>query len=130
MASSSSPWAVSVSSEGVDALAPAPPHANKFLLLPLTLPDGARELPVGERVPVGRRSHAALNNLHISREQVCFELKRDIDGRILICMTNVRRQRSLPPPARAAAATQLRVAATLPPPRPPAAAVGRRLKAL
>ena len=84
---------------------------NKFMLLPLTLWDGARELPVGERVAVGRRSHPQLVNLHISREQVCFELKPDVDGRILICMTNVRRcvgrphlvgRSPLPPPTRPA----------------------------
>ena len=41
------------------------------------------------RVSVGRRSNTSLNNLHISREQVVFELKPDDEGRILICMTNV-----------------------------------------
>jgi hypothetical protein len=40
-------------------------------------------------VSLGRRSSAHLNNLHISREQVVFELKPDASGRILICMTNV-----------------------------------------
>jgi hypothetical protein len=75
------------------APAPAPPRqpSNTFLLLPLTLADGVRELPVGVKVAVGRRSHPLLQNLHISREQATFELKRDIEGRILISMTNVRR---------------------------------------
>jgi hypothetical protein len=42
-------------------------------------------------VVLGRKSHNAhLNNLHISREQAVFELKPDAEGRLLICMTNVR----------------------------------------
>ena len=46
---------------------------------------------MGMRVSLGRRSNPSLNNnLHISREQVVFELKPDDEGRILICMTNVR----------------------------------------
>jgi hypothetical protein len=44
---------------------------------------------VGDKVPLGRRSNAALDNLHIAREQVVFELKPDAEGKILICMTNV-----------------------------------------
>jgi len=49
------------------------------------------ELPTNRKVSLGRRSNNAhLNNLHISREQVVFELKPDKEGRILICMTNVR----------------------------------------
>jgi len=47
------------------------------------------ELPIDERVTIGRRSHPSLNNLHISRDQVYFDLKRDNGGKILICMTNV-----------------------------------------
>ena len=40
-------------------------------------------------MPLGRRSdNVHLNNLHISREQVAFELKPDAFGKILICMTN------------------------------------------
>lgn len=45
---------------------------------------------MNKKVPLGRRSNNQhLNNLHISREQVVFELKPDKWGRILICMTNV-----------------------------------------
>ena len=49
------------------------------------------EIPLGTKVGLGRRAAPHLNNLHISREQVVIELKTDVTGRILICMTNVRR---------------------------------------
>jgi hypothetical protein len=53
----------------------------------------AVELPPNTRVPLGRRNNNIhLNNLHISREQVAFELKPDQWGRTLICMTNVSPQ--------------------------------------
>jgi hypothetical protein len=62
----------------------------RFMLLPLTGSLSAPvELPIGVRVPVGRRSSPTLNNLHISREQAVFEVKVDAAGRMLICMTNV-----------------------------------------
>lgn len=45
---------------------------------------------MGAKVSLGRRASPHLQNLHISREQVVIELKPDVTGRILICMTNVR----------------------------------------
>jgi hypothetical protein len=72
---------VSLSDPSLPALAP---------LLSSSSPP-AVELPIGTKVSLGRKTSAHLNNLHISREQVHFELKPDLAGRILICMTNVRR---------------------------------------
>lgn len=66
----------------------APVFANRFLLLPLTSAGNPVEVPIGAKVVLGRRSVPSLNNLHISREQVVFELKPDATGAILICMTN------------------------------------------
>ena len=87
--------------------APRAPRApNRFLLLPLSAADRTIELALGEKVPIGRRSSpVALNSLHISREQVVFQMLEDaVDGRILIKMDNVRasagapRARRCPPP--------------------------------
>lgn len=71
------------------------PRAARATRLPRPLPlasPTAVELPIGTKVSLGRRTSPHLNNLHISREQVNFELKPDVSGHILICMTNVRRR--------------------------------------
>lgn len=50
-------------------------------------------MPINQQVTIGRKTIPSANgNLHISREQVLLELKPDAMGRILICMTNVRRR--------------------------------------
>lgn len=53
------------------------------------LPSSAVELPVGIRTIVGRKAFPSLNNLHISRDQVVFELKPDAEGKLLVSMANV-----------------------------------------
>ncbi len=50
----------------------------------------AVELPINCKVPIGRKTNQQhWDVLHISREQVVFELMPDAWGRLLISMTNV-----------------------------------------
>ena len=78
---------------------------NRFLLVPISQrppPGGGIDPPVllsyGQRVVIGRRSNPEmLDSLHISRNQVAFDLCLDSAGRTLICMTTVRAP--LPAPA-------------------------------
>ena len=63
---------------------------NRFVLVPLTSVDKALELQLGVKVVAGRRSSPTLNSLHISREQVKFEMKLESTGKTLITMENVR----------------------------------------
>ena len=63
---------------------------NRFVLVPLTSVDKALELTLGAKVIAGRRSSPTLNSLHISREQVKFEMKLEATGKTLITMENVR----------------------------------------
>lgn len=76
---------------------------NRFVLVPLTSVDKALELQLGVKVVAGRRSSPTLNSLHISREQVKFEMKLEATGKTLITMENVRvhpsRRAQLSPPS-------------------------------
>ena len=73
------------------------PTGNRFLIAPISQRpppnaglDAAVLLSYGQRVVIGRRSNPdMLDSLHISRNQVAFDLCLDSEGRTLICMTTV-----------------------------------------
>ncbi len=58
---------------------------GSFFFPPLAVP-----LRLGAVQVLGRRTHESLNNLHISREHVKFEITPDYTGKVMIRMTNVR----------------------------------------
>lgn len=63
---------------------------TRFLLLPLTAVGETIQLSTSRPTALGRKTPSQqLENLHISREQVVLEVKRDISGQYLIQMTCV-----------------------------------------